>query len=68
MVCFLEEFGKTLAADEHAIIVLDGAGWHSTAPDRIPEAITMVLGLRGAPCQPVTDIIAEKIDERADAW
>jgi len=30
MNVFLERFSATLADDEHAVMVLDGAGWHTS--------------------------------------
>ena len=54
MVRFLEEFAKTLAPDEHAVIVLDGAGWHAIAPDRLPASITLVQQPPYSPeCNPI---------------
>ena len=29
---FLDRFAATLAEDEHAVMVVDGAGWHTTGP------------------------------------
>jgi putative transposase len=42
MQTFLDGFAATLAADVHAIIVLDQAGWHGAKGLRIPDSITLV--------------------------
>jgi transposase len=42
MSVFLERFGATLAADEHAVLVLDGAGWHTAKRLRVPHNVTLV--------------------------
>ena len=42
MQAFLEAFAKTIAADEHVALVLDGAGWHSGKALRVPASITLV--------------------------
>ena len=42
MQIFLDAFAKTLGSDEHAALVLDGAGWHRTKALRVPANITLV--------------------------
>ncbi len=42
MQAFLDAFAKTIAADEHVALVLDGAGWHSGKALRVPACITLV--------------------------
>ena len=42
MQAFLSAFAKTIAADEHVALVLDGAGWHNGKTLRVPENITLV--------------------------
>jgi hypothetical protein len=42
MDLFLAEFSKTLASDEHALMVVDGAGWHTRKTLTIPDNITLV--------------------------
>lgn len=42
MTLFLAEFSKTLAQDDHAVLVLDGAGWHGSAALAVPANITLV--------------------------
>lgn len=49
MSVFLAGFGKTLAEDEHAVMVLDGAGWHTAKHLRVPDNVTLV---RLPPCAP----------------
>jgi hypothetical protein len=43
MQLFLERFSSTLAPDEHAAMVVDGAGWHIARDLRIPSNVTLVL-------------------------
>lgn len=42
MTRFLAEFAKTLTADEHAVMVLDGAGWHGSNALVVPANVTLV--------------------------
>jgi len=54
MAVFLAEFAKTLAPDEHAVMVLDGAGWHGSNALTIPENITLVpLPPYSPECNPI---------------
>lgn len=39
---FLADFAKTLAPDDHAVMVLDGAGWHGSAALVVPDTVTLV--------------------------
>jgi transposase len=39
---FLGEFSKTLAPDEHAIMLWDGAGFHTSQQLRMPDNITVL--------------------------
>lgn len=39
---FLREFSQTLADDEHAVMIWDGAGFHTSKSLRVPENITLV--------------------------
>ena len=43
MQVFLDRFGETLAADEHAVMVVDQAGWHTAHALAVPDNITLVL-------------------------
>jgi hypothetical protein len=43
MQVFLDDFPMTLAPDEHAAMVVDGAGWHIAHELRIPGNVTLVL-------------------------
>jgi hypothetical protein len=43
MQLFLEHFSSTLTSDEHAVMVVDGAGWHIAHDLRIPGNVTLVL-------------------------
>ena len=43
MQVFLDRFAATLAAAEHAVIVMDQAGWHTTGSLIIPSNISLVL-------------------------
>ena len=42
MQIFLDEFAKTIAADEHAVMVLDRAGWHGSKALVVPACMTLV--------------------------
>lgn len=42
MTLHLAEISKTVAAGAHALIVLDGASWHSAKALKIPENITLM--------------------------
>jgi transposase len=39
---FLEQFSRTIPADEHAVLLWDGAGFHTAKELRVPENITAV--------------------------
>ena len=39
---FLDGFAATLAADAHAVLVLDQAGWHGSRALRVPPNVTFV--------------------------
>jgi transposase len=39
---FLARFSATLTADEHAVMVLDGAGWHTANDLAVPGNVTLV--------------------------
>ena len=43
MQLFLHRFSSTLAPDEHAAMVVDGAGWHIARDLRIPGNVTLIL-------------------------
>ncbi|TPG44303.1 hypothetical protein EAH89_27265 [Roseomonas nepalensis] len=47
MAVFLEHFAATLATDDHAVLVLDQAGWHGSRHLRMPNNITVEV------CRPV---------------
>jgi transposase len=42
MSLFLEGFASRLATDEHAVMVLDRAGWHRANALRVPDNVTLV--------------------------
>jgi transposase len=42
MSTFLAEFAKTIPDDTHAVMVLDGAGWHDPRALKVPESVTLV--------------------------
>lgn len=42
MQIFLDRFAATLAEDEHAVMVVDGAGWHTTRALVVPPNVTLV--------------------------
>lgn len=39
---FLDEFSSERDADEHAVMVLDQAGWHDARALRVPDNLTLV--------------------------
>jgi len=43
MQMFLDRFATGFAPDEHAAMVVDGAGWHIARNLRIPGNIILVL-------------------------
>ena len=43
MQAFLDEFGTELAADEHAVMVMDQAGWHTAHALAVPDNVTLAL-------------------------
>ena len=42
MSVFLEHFAAGLAPDEHAVMVLDQAGWHGARALRVPDNVSLV--------------------------
>jgi transposase len=42
MTLFLRDFAATLAPDEQAVMVLDGAGWHGAKALVVPPNVTLV--------------------------
>ena len=42
MDLFLEHFAATLPKKVHAVMVLDGAGWHDERALRVPKNVTLV--------------------------
>ena len=42
MQVFLDRFSETIAPDEHAVMVLDQAGWHGSKALAVPANITLV--------------------------
>lgn len=39
---FLEQFSATIPPDEHAVMIWDGAGFHTSKALRVPENVTLV--------------------------
>jgi hypothetical protein len=37
----LDELGRSLASNVHALLVLDGAGWHHSTSLRVPANLTL---------------------------
>jgi len=42
MQIFLDGFAETIAEDEHAVMVLDQAGWHGSNDLAVPANVTLV--------------------------
>lgn len=54
MQIYLDEFAETIAPDEHAVMVLDQAGWHGANALEVPDCITLVaLPARSPELNPV---------------
>lgn len=43
MQVFFDKFAATLAADEHAVMVMDQAGWHVTGDLVVPNNVSVVF-------------------------
>ena len=43
MNTFLAGFSATRAADEHALMVMDGAGWHRSGDLDVPDNVSLVI-------------------------
>ena len=43
MNAFLAQFSRELPPDVHAAMVLDRAGWHTSATLRVPDNVTLIL-------------------------
>ncbi len=42
MQAHLDEIGRRVRPDAHAVLVLDGAGWHASAALQVPDNITLL--------------------------
>lgn len=42
MQAFLDRFSETIAKHEHAVMVLDQAGWHGSKALAVPDNVTLV--------------------------
>jgi transposase len=42
MQLYLDKFAETIDADEHAVVVLDQAGWHGANDLKVPDCMTLV--------------------------
>lgn len=42
MQVYLDEFAKTIKADEHVVMVLDQAGWHGANALQVPDCMTLL--------------------------
>jgi hypothetical protein len=57
MQLHLDEIARTVAKGAHAVLLLDRAGWHTTAALAVPKNITMILLPSRAPeLNPVENI------------
>lgn len=43
MQAFLDQFAQALDADEHAVVVMDQAGWHTAHALAVPNTVTLAL-------------------------
>ena len=39
---FLQEFSNTLTSDEHAVMIWDGAGFHTSSKLKLPDNVTIL--------------------------
>lgn len=54
---FLADFAATLAPEDHVVLVLDGAGWHSSKSLVVPDTVTLLpLPPYSPQCNPVERI------------
>lgn len=54
MQIYLDNFAETIAPDEHAVMVLDQAGWHGANALEVPDRITLLaLPARSPELNPV---------------
>ena len=59
MKAHLIEISKTVTAGSHAILVLDGAGWHGSKALDVPENVTLITLPPYAPeLNPIEDVWA----------
>ena len=42
MELHLAEISKTVATDAHALLIVDGPGWHDAKEPRVPDNITLL--------------------------
>jgi transposase len=57
MQLHIDEIARTVARGAHAVLLLDRAGWHTTAALAVPKNITMILLPSRAPeLNPVENI------------
>lgn len=43
MDVFLASFGAELGPKDHAVLIMDGAGWHKSKKLKVPENVTILL-------------------------
>lgn len=43
MQAHLDEIGRTVARGAHAVVLMDRAGWHTTARLNVPKNLTIIL-------------------------
>ncbi len=57
MNAHLAEIARTVAEDAHAVLVLDGAGWHAAKALRVPDNITLLpLPLYAPELNPIENV------------
>ena len=42
MILHLAEIARTVATDAHAVLIVDGAGWHDAKDPRVPDNIALL--------------------------
>ena len=65
MDAFLAELGRAVPAGTHAVLVLDGAGWHVSPDLEVPPNLTLV---HPPPCSPELNPVERVWEYLRDRW
>lgn len=64
MNLYLKDFAKQLANDVHALLVMDGAGWHGSKELEIPANVSILLLPPYSPELNPTELIWRQLRQR----